>query len=107
MMMRHHFMRPCKSWSLDHSSLFNKSCLVKNKSGLCVPVSIGPHKLGPNEHGQLVLMVNNLKNVERYQSVYFDRTVYRVFVLKNKAQVRKKMIISYMNFYYEKNNYQL
>jgi hypothetical protein len=103
MMMRPHFVRPCKSWSLDHRSLFNKSCLVKNKNGLCVPVLIGPHKLGPNEHGQLVLMVNNLKDVERYQSVHFYRTVYRVFILKNKAKVRTKMIVPYLNFYYEKN----
>jgi hypothetical protein len=63
-MTRPHFMCPCKSWSLDYRSLFNTSRLVKNKSGLCVPVLIGPHKLGPNEHGQLFPIVNTLRNVE-------------------------------------------
>jgi hypothetical protein len=36
MMMRPHFMCPCKGWSLDYRSLFDMSILVKNKSGLCV-----------------------------------------------------------------------
>jgi hypothetical protein len=57
-MTRPHFMRPCKSWSLDYRSLFDTSRLVKNKNGLCVPVLIGPIKLGPNKHGQFVLMIN-------------------------------------------------
>jgi hypothetical protein len=30
------FMHPCKSWSLDHRSLFVKSRFVKNENGLRV-----------------------------------------------------------------------
>jgi hypothetical protein len=33
----------------------------------------------------LVPMVKTLRNVERYQIVHFYRTVYRVFVMKDKA----------------------
>jgi hypothetical protein len=61
MMTRPRFMRPCKSSSLDYRSLLDMSCLVKNKNGLCVPVLIGRHKLGPNKHGQFVLMFRTLK----------------------------------------------
>ncbi len=71
MMMRPRFMRPCKSLSLDDRSLFVASLLVKNKSGSCFPVLIGPHKLGPNEHGILVPMVNTLRNVESTKLLIF------------------------------------
>jgi hypothetical protein len=65
MTIRTRFMRPCKSSSLDYRFLFNMSRLVKNKNGICVPVLIGPLKLGPNKHGQYVPMVKTLINIER------------------------------------------
>jgi hypothetical protein len=64
MTTRPSFMCPCKSSSL-YRSLFDMSRPVKNKNGLCVPVLIGPHKLGPNKHGQFFPMIKTLINVER------------------------------------------
>jgi hypothetical protein len=70
-------MRPCKMWTLDYRSLFDTFHLTKNKNGLCVPVLIFPHKFGPNEQGQFVPIVNTSRNVERYQTVHFYRTVIK------------------------------
>ncbi len=52
MTKRPHFMRPCKSSSLDYRSLFDTSCLVKNKNGFCGPILIGPQNLVPNKHSR-------------------------------------------------------
>jgi hypothetical protein len=87
---RPRFMCPCKSSCLDYGSLFDTSPLVKNKNGLCVPILLGPHKLGPDKLGQFVFMVKTLINVERQQIVHFYRTVYRAFVRKTKPKLQQK-----------------
>jgi hypothetical protein len=56
----------------------------------CVPVLFGPHKLGPNKHGQFVLMVKTLIIVEKSQTVPFYRAVYRVFLRKTKPKLQQK-----------------
>jgi predicted ABC-type sugar transport system permease subunit len=66
------FMRPCKSWSLNYLSLFDRSLLVETKSGLCVPVLIGPHKLRPNKQtiGHYTMLHNSafLKGTSKLQN---------------------------------------
>ncbi len=44
-------------------------------------------------------MGNTYRNVEGYKNVNFHRTVYRIFVMKGKAQVRTKMMMSYVVIY--------
>ncbi len=91
MTTRTRFMRPCKSSYLDNRSLFDMYRLVKNKNGMGVPVLIGPHKLGPNKHGQYVPMVKTLCN----KCWKITNCLFLLgSVLKDKAQVTTKMIIS-------------